>query len=59
MEAFALEGALPWVTRTLRAFGSLHAWAAEAEGREAHPGRGTVFSAPAPLEGPDRRELAA
>jgi 3-deoxy-D-manno-octulosonic acid kinase len=54
--AFVVTGGLAWMERTLGGGGTLHGWASEQADRRELTGRGRVYSVPAPLPGPDRRE---
>ena len=52
---FALQDAVPWAREVLGA-GTLHGWAATRPDASTMAGRGTVYSVPAPVPGPDQRE---
>ena len=44
------------MTEALEVHGTLHDWAAALPDRSSFPGRGTVYSVPAPVPGPDGRQ---
>jgi tRNA A-37 threonylcarbamoyl transferase component Bud32 len=51
-KAIVWKTAAPWLDSVLSSGEGVHAWASEREGREEFPGRGRVFSVPAPAQGP-------
>ncbi len=53
--AFAVEAAVPWVREVIESGLTLHEWAATRADRRVLAGRGTVYSVPAPVPGPDAR----
>jgi len=53
--SFALQDAVPWVGEVLTAGQTLYGWAGAHPEASTMAGRGTVYSVPAPVPGPDGR----